>query len=39
MSENIVIKPIAHIYNDYTSKFVIPRQSGLCNDVVSEIVF
>ncbi len=39
MSEKIEIKPIAHIYNDYTSKFGIPRQSGLCKDVVSEIVF
>ncbi len=39
MSEETLIKPIAHIYNDYTSKFGIPRQSGLCKDVVSEIVF
>ena len=39
MSEKTEIKPIAHIYNDYTSKFGIPRQSGLCNDVVSQIVF
>ena len=33
------IKPIAHIYNDYKTKFAIPRQSGLCEEVVSEIVF
>ena len=39
MNEHTEIKPIAHIYNDYTSKFGIPRQSGLCKDVVSEIVF
>lgn len=39
MSDKIEIKPIAHIYNDYTSKFGIPRQSGLCKDVVSQIVF
>ena len=32
------IKPVAHIKNNYNSKFGIPRQSGL-TDVVSEVVF
>lgn len=31
--------PIAHIHNDYTAKFGIPRQSGLVEQVVSTIVF
>lgn len=30
---------IAHIENDYTSKFGVPRQSGLVEEVVSRIVF
>lgn len=33
------IEPIAHIYNDYGSKFGVPRQSGLVDEVVSRIVF
>lgn len=33
------MKPIAHIHNDYTAKFGIPRQSGLVEEVVSAIVF
>lgn len=33
------MKIIAHIYNDYTEKFGIPRQSGLVQDVCSVIVF
>lgn len=33
------LKIIAHIFNDYTEKFGIPRQSGLVNNVVSQIVF
>ena len=33
------LKVIAHIYNDYTEKFGIPRQSGLVNNVISKIVF
>ncbi len=39
MSSEIIIKPIAHIHNDYKTKFAIPRQSGLCENVLSEIVF
>ena len=30
---------IAHIRNDYTAKFGIPRQSGLVEEVVSAIIF
>lgn len=33
------IKPIGHIYNSYTGKFGIPRQSGLAGGVVSRIIF
>ncbi|MBR3150313.1 MAG: tRNA (N6-threonylcarbamoyladenosine(37)-N6)-methyltransferase TrmO [Eubacterium sp.] len=32
------IFPIAHIKNDFKSKFSIPRQSGIC-DIESEIIF
>ena len=34
----LLIKPIAYIYNDYQSKFGVPRQSGLVDDVVSRVV-
>lgn len=30
---------IARIKNDYTSKFAIPRQSGICKKLKSEIIF
>ena len=33
------IKPIAYIYNDLKTKFGVPRQSGLAESFVSEIVF
>lgn len=33
------IKTIAHIYTDFTSKFGIPRQSGLVDSAVGKIVF
>ncbi|MBQ8624030.1 MAG: tRNA (N6-threonylcarbamoyladenosine(37)-N6)-methyltransferase TrmO [Oscillospiraceae bacterium] len=33
------VKQIAHIENDFPSKFGIPRQSGLVNGMVSKIVF
>ena len=33
------ITPIAHIRNDYTAKFGVPRQSGLVTEVASDIVF
>ncbi len=34
-----VIKPIAKIYNNFTTKFAIPRQSGILKSIKSEIVF
>ncbi|MBE6983808.1 MAG: tRNA (N6-threonylcarbamoyladenosine(37)-N6)-methyltransferase TrmO [Ruminococcaceae bacterium] len=37
--EDFSLKVIAHIQNDFTEKFGIPRQSGLANAVVSRIVF
>lgn len=33
------MKPVAHIHNDYTAKFGIPRQSGLVEQVESTIIF
>lgn len=33
------IKPIAHIYTDFESKFGIPRQSGLVEELTGKIVF
>ncbi len=39
MSKTFEIKQIAHIENDFTSKFGIPRQSGLLEDMKSVIVF
>ena len=35
----MVIKPIAKIYNDFPSKFGIPRQSGRIMELKSKIVF
>ena len=32
------IRPIAHIYNDFTEKFGLPRQSGMAPHLISEIV-
>lgn len=39
MKSDVILKPIAHIHNDYKTKFAIPRQSGLCEKVLSEIIF
>lgn len=33
------IKPIAHIYNDFSDKFGVPRQSGITDELISEIIF
>lgn len=33
------IKPIAHIYTDFNTKFGVPRQSGLCDALIGKIVF
>lgn len=37
--DGLIIKPIAHIFNDYTGKFGVPRQSGLVDEVTSRVVF
>lgn len=37
--DEYTIKPIAYIRNDMVTKFGVPRQSGLANELVSEIVF
>ncbi len=39
MSENILLTPVARIYNDFIDKFGVPRQSGLVNEVLSVVVF
>ncbi len=39
MDNKITIEPIAYIKNGYKEKFGVPRQSGLAEDVKSEIVF
>ncbi|MBR4869050.1 MAG: SAM-dependent methyltransferase, partial [Clostridia bacterium] len=33
------MNPIAHIYTDFPTKFGIPRQSGLIEELVGKIVF
>ena len=37
--EAMEITPIAHIRNDFVTKFGVPRQSGLAPSQVSEIIF
>ncbi len=37
--DTLLIKPIAYIYNDYSHKFGIPRQSGLNDEILSTILF
>ncbi len=39
MAQTYEIKVIAHIVNDYDTKFGVPRQSGLVNSSVASIVF
>ncbi len=39
MSDIYKIKPIAVIKNDFTSKFGIPRQSGILDKMESKIIF
>lgn len=39
MGKELLLKPVAHIRNDYKEKFGIPRQSGRAPSVLSEIVF
>lgn len=38
-TEELLIKPIAHIHCGYKEKFGIPRQSGLVESVEAEIIF
>lgn len=33
------MKPIAHIYTDFKTKFGLPRQSGLVNEITGKIIF
>lgn len=33
------MRPIAHIHNGFETKFGVPRQSGIINEAMSEIVF
>ena len=37
--DKLLIEPVAYIKNGYKEKFGVPRQSGLAEDVKSEIVF
>lgn len=37
--DEYTIRPIAYIHNDLKTKFGVPRQSGLANSLLSEIVF
>lgn len=39
MSEEFLLKPIAHIKNDFKEKFGIPRQSGLVEKLSAQIIF
>lgn len=39
MNDTFKLKKIAEIKNGFSEKFGIPRQSGLCDSVMSEIVF
>lgn len=39
MSEEFIIKPIAHIKSDFSEKFGIPRQSGLVSTLTAQIIF
>lgn len=36
---NFTVKPIAHIKSDFSSKFGIPRQSGLVDELEAKIIF
>ncbi|MCI2062958.1 MAG: tRNA (N6-threonylcarbamoyladenosine(37)-N6)-methyltransferase TrmO [Eubacteriaceae bacterium] len=39
MSDEITLKPIAHIRSDFQEKFGIPKQSGIVGDLRAEIIF
>lgn len=38
MNEQMTLRVIGHVYNDYAGKFGIPRQSGLVEEVISRLV-
>ena len=39
MNQDLIVKPIAYIHNDFKEKFGIPRQSGRAPSLTAEIVF
>lgn len=39
MQSSYIMRPIAHIHNDFPDKFGIPRQSGLVDALKAEIIF
>jgi tRNA-Thr(GGU) m(6)t(6)A37 methyltransferase TsaA len=39
MDQETVIKPIARLYNDFQTKFGLPRQSGIVDEIESVIIF
>ena len=39
MNNELILRPVAHIRSDFSSKFGIPRQSGLVESLSAEIVF
>lgn len=39
MSQFLTVKPIAHIQTDFPSKFGIPRQSGIVDQIKGKIIF
>ena len=39
MKEELLLRPVAHIRSDFSSKFGIPRQSGIVESLSAEIVF
>ncbi len=39
MAHELLIKPVAHIRTDFPTKFGIPRQAGLAEDLKGKIVF
>jgi len=39
MNEELILRPVAHIRSDFSSKFGIPRQSGIVESLSAEIVF
>lgn len=39
MKEAHLIRPVAHIYTDFSQRFGIPRQSGLVPELTAQVVF